>query len=1158
MFVKRLLLAACILSASSVAYADVKLDSLLCSCNLHWDSIKCDADDMTVGKKASWKGSDKEGYYSGALLGNGLLGANLYKLGPDVYRLNFSRSDVTEQRTPYGLFNQARLPIGYFTLATAGHVTSESMDLSLYDAQASGSIGTDKGNIDFSVYVHSLQECMVFESCASGGEDTFIWDFVPFKAISPRYYTKNIAPKDYVNSMGMSNPEAVRIDKGNEHFVIQALARDTTFTDISKYYVVAWKEVKKHGRSRTYATITFRESEKDAVQEARSIIRKAAQSSPEQLIGSHKEWWHDFYHSAAMLTFPDKSLERFYWMQYYKFASTGRPGKPVVDLQGVWPTFDTPWPAIWANLNLQLTYCWQTKANLGWLSQPLWDAMWKRRDNLRLNVTEIPGQEGWTDSACMPRSSSYDLHNPLDPELAATNAYEVGNLAWTLSYFYRQCLAYNDIEQMRDRLFPLLKEAVNLFFHIRLTDDKGKYSLPSTASPEYGDCKCSIGPNSNYDLANLRQALITLIEINENLGLDDPDDARWKDFLDNMPDFQYDDATGFKISETTEFLDTEHRHYSHLFMIYPYHMLDWNDAGQRAKAEKSIERWHGNAGYSRTAKAAMLSSEGKGDQALDEIRSFVENWVKPNTLYAESGPVIETPLAAVSTLHEFYMQDWGDRIRVFYGCPQRWSDAEFCNMRASGAFLVSARRQDGHTAVVRIRSEAGHVCRIQSDMKMPSVVDTKGRHVSFAMCECPELSGNGSLIEFETAPGEVYTLTNAQDRLMVWRMSDIEKLRGDKGFLMMADRYCTISPATVMDKPYSITGDYHNYESIASYVWPDPDHPGKYITRDGIFNPDCDKFDRTAIFSYTRNLMVLSKAYYLTGDDKYRQAWLRHVNAFHFDEATFMYPNFNHGQMIVGTREGNLGEPGGIIDAFHFVNVTESIRLMNALGGVDEQTMARLKSWFGEFCDWLTDSYLGQKEGSVKNNHATAYDVLVCALASFCGKDEVFGRVSGEFVSKRIDTQILPDGRQPQELVRTKPMRYSMFNLLHIVEYCHLMQNSGVDFYLSQKERIDNAFSFIASYLGRHDEFPYPNILDAAEDELFVKVQICKLEGLKGAEKAFDYDSLRVPSHLHSDDLLQDILNWEYEMFDYDDALTPPNRAAAKNMIREYWESIIL
>ena len=740
------------LSACS-APDDLEIKEFLSHQDTHWTEIKRDIDTPGPDRPSGWKGANKEGYYSGALMGNGLLGTNLYKAEtPNTYRLNVGRSDITEQRSGYDLFKKGRLPIGYFTLATAGNVTDEKMDLSIYDAETTGTLTTDKGTIEFATYVHALENYIVFETTASGEETEFEWDFVPFKAVSPRAIDRSSIPSWYLNAEGKSNPDAHRADRGDMHCLVQPLAKDTTFTDIAKYYAVAWKEAAKGASRRIIATVTFEDTEEDAVNEAATIIEKGLSSSSKSLRKLHRGWWHDFYRNVAFLTFPDPVIERYYWMQYYKFASTARPGKPVLDLQGVWPTWDTPWPAIWMNLNIQLTYSFLTKANMGEFAQPLWDSLWEHRDNLTRNVTDVPGQETWTDAACLGRTCSYDLYSPLSPSLAESNQYEAGNLCWTLYYWYQQCMAYGDDEAMRDRLFPLLKSAVNLFFHIRITNPDGTYSLPATASPEYP--VDNAGPNTNYDLANLRQALTELIEIDGKFGINDPMLPQWKDFLAKMPDFQYNDVTGFKVSGTTEFIETDHRHYSHLFMIYPYHMLDWNDVTERAKAELSIDRWQGNQGYSRTGKAAMLASEGLGDSALEQFEVLVSDFLKPNTLYAESGPVIETPLAGASTLHEFYMQDWGGRIRIFYGCPSVWKDVSFRNMRAAGAFLVAAERKNGRTAEVQVFSEKGNTCRLQTDIQPEEIkIICKGRPVDFKILPCPELGEAGSLIEFNTAAG---------------------------------------------------------------------------------------------------------------------------------------------------------------------------------------------------------------------------------------------------------------------------------------------------------------------------------------------------------------------------------------------------------------------
>ena len=734
---------------------DSCLEEFLSKQNTHWTQIKYDVDTPGPDRPEGYKGLNKQGYYSGALMGNGLIGTNMYKAeAPDTYRLNVGRSDVTEQREGYDLYKKGRLPIGYFTLKTVGNVTAEEMDLSIYDAQTTGTFTTDKGSIAFKTYVHAIEDYIVFETTSKGEETGFKWDFVPFKAVSPRIFNGKDVPEWYLNSEGKSNPDPYLTSRDGVNILVQPLAKDTTFTDMAKYYAVAWKENKKGNSRRIIATVSFEDTEEKTIAAAADVVNKGLSESAKVLGKSHRQWWHDFYQNVAFLTFPDPAIERYYWMQYYKFASTARPGKPILDLQGVWPTWDTPWPSVWMNLNIQLTYSFLTKANMGEFAQPLWDSLWENYDNLVRNVTDIPGQEGWDDSACLGRICSYDLYNPLDPSLADSNNYEAGNLCWTLYYWYWQCLAYGDDEAMRDRLFPLLKSAVNLFFHIRRTNPDGTYSLPPTASPEYP--VSNVGPNSNYDLANLRQALCELIEIDARFGINDPKLPEWKDFLSKMPDFQYSEETGYKVSETTEFIMNDHRHYSHLFMIYPYHMLDWNDPQMRAKANLSIDHWQGDQGYSRTGKAAMLSSEGLGDRALEEFNVFMNNFLQANTLYAESGPVIETPLAGASTLHEFYMQDWGDRLRIFHGCPTGWKDVNFKRMRAAGAFLVDAVRKEGKTESVEIYSEKGNTCQVQTDI-LPDelVVTSKGKQVDYKLLPSQEMGENGSLVEFSTTPGSM-------------------------------------------------------------------------------------------------------------------------------------------------------------------------------------------------------------------------------------------------------------------------------------------------------------------------------------------------------------------------------------------------------------------
>lgn len=718
-----------------------------------WTTLRADAGDNLDVKK--------EGYYSGAIMGNGLLGTNLYKLSPNVYRLNASRSDITEIRQPYNLYNSSRLPVGYFTLATKGKVTAENMRLSIYDAITSGTFTTDLGEIRFKTFVHAQKDLIIFETESSGADTAFTWTFVPQKAISPRYvFTKKDFPSDYLDSLNNSNPDPIyRHDEGY-HLSIQHLLTSKN-GPVGKVYVVAWKEMKAGSKRRIVATIAQEDSEHQAITTAKSTIGEALATDTNTLENSHKTWWHNFY-PRSFVSFPKAQYESFYWLQHYKFASATHEGKPIVDLQGPWATFNTPWPAVWINLNLQLTYSWQVKANQGELTRPLWETLNTNKENLHRNVTDIKppaypnhDQSQWTDAACLGRTSTYNLLAPLNPEVVSKNQYEVGNLTWMLFYYWQYCSSYGYEKELTNQLFPLLKDAVNLYFHIRTgKDQKGKWNLPPTASPEYQD-SC-IGPNANYDLAILRWGLKTLLAINDDYHLNDPKRPKWQDFLDNLADYPV-DSTGYKISSTVSFTNTAHRHYSHLFMIYPFHLVDWENPSEYEVMNTSVNRWVGNQGYSRTGKAAMLASRGDGDGALDQMEKFFNKFIKPNTLYAETGPVIETPMAAVSTLHEFYLQDWGGKIRVFPAMPAKWTEGSFLQLRTEGAFLISATRHEGRTVFIQVESEKGGLCRLQTDIPPLNLMVTNrnGKKLKFRF-----LDKKRSLLEIDTKAGDMFQVTD--------------------------------------------------------------------------------------------------------------------------------------------------------------------------------------------------------------------------------------------------------------------------------------------------------------------------------------------------------------------------------------------------------------
>ncbi len=102
--------------------------------------------------------------------------------------------------------------------------------------------------------------------------------------------------------------------------------------------------------------------------------------------------------------------------------------------------------------------------------------------------------------------------------------------------------------------------------------------------------------------------------------------------------------------------------------------------------------------------------------------------------------------ALPAVINECLMQSYSGTIRLFPNWPTD-KNAEFRNLRAAGAFLVSASIKDGKFSGVEIFSEAGMPLKIIMPWKDATMVtNSEGtRHLS------------GELIEIKTNKGEIIT-----------------------------------------------------------------------------------------------------------------------------------------------------------------------------------------------------------------------------------------------------------------------------------------------------------------------------------------------------------------------------------------------------------------
>lgn len=626
---------------------------------------------------------------AGAFLGNGLLGAMIYLDRDGGLRWDIGRSDVTDHRgkpgeSPNATFDRARLPIGRFELQPVGKIVGGTMRLDLWNAEARGTLKTDAGQVEFRSFVHAVDSAIVVELKTEGRESQCAWKWIPDESKSTR--TRGV-PTGY-----QPNPPPQSEQRGDVSVCVQPLL-------VGGQYATASCQVGAQSAQRVLVVSVGNSFPGNtAADEAVAAVTRAKSQGVSALVASHRAWWHGFY-PASFISIPDTRLESFYWIQMYKLASATRADRPAIDLMGPWFR-TTGWPAIWWNLNIQLTYYPVYTANRLELGESLCRMLDAGAENLAKNVKP----EYQHDSAAIGRVSGYDCRGSV--------ANEVGNLTWACHNYWRQCRWAADDQRLRTGLYPLLRRAVNYYLHLLQPGADGRLHLPETYSPEYGtavDC--------NYDLALLRWGCTALLDTCRRLSIDDPLAPRWQEVLDKLTPYPVGDG-GLWIGRDVP-LAKSHRHYSHLLMIYPLRLVRGDTPAERGLIESSLDHWIGFEGalqgYSFTGASSISSAIGRRDEAAKLLNSLVDRYVRPNTMYLEGSPVIETPLSGAESIHDMLLQSGGGVIRLFPGVPDSWKDVTIHRLRGEGAFLVSAARRGGRTLWTRVESLAGEPVRIKLD-----------------------------------------------------------------------------------------------------------------------------------------------------------------------------------------------------------------------------------------------------------------------------------------------------------------------------------------------------------------------------------------------------------------------------------------------------------
>jgi Alginate lyase len=297
-----------------------------------------------------------------------------------------------------------------------------------------------------------------------------------------------------------------------------------------------------------------------------------------------------------------------------------------------------------------------------------------------------------------------------------------------------------------------------------------------------------------------------------------------------------------------------------------------------------------------------------------------------------------------------------------------------------------------------------------------------------------------------------------------------------------AARYVELPPRTITSFPSQRSpGGVHDYFSQGDYWWPNPSDPsGPYINRDGQSNPDNFNDHRKAMVALSIQMPALTSAWLLTHDRRFGQHAADHLRAWFIAPATRMTPNLEYAQGVHGV---STGRSFGIIDTLHLVEVARAASIIGPKS-LSSSEQDALREWFSEYLHWMKTSEKGIAEKTAHNNHAVCWALQACEFARLVNDSATRSEVAAQYTSIFLPNQMAADGSFPQELARTKPYSYSIFNFDAMAMICQSLIDSGQNlfaFALPDGRGICKGAAFLYPYLSDRNAWPYKKDIEHFE-----------------------------------------------------------------------------
>jgi hypothetical protein len=507
--------------------------------------------------------------------------------------------------------------------------------------------------------------------------------------------------------------------------------------------------------------------------QARQDVTRLASLPVSQVQKSSEAKWKQFW-SRSAVEFEDKELEKVWYHDQYFLACCLRERKTAPGAFGNWMTGDigTPWHSDYHfDYNEQQIYWGVLSSNHVEQHLPYVEIC----QNLLGMCTTFARENLGYPGAHFP-NSAYPVPSQIIPYAVPPWAYQICLTPWTVQSLWWHYLYTQDVDCLR-RVYPIIRAATQFLTAYVKKEADGKYHIvPTVSSENWGfTVDYRLNKDSILDLALTEFVLDAAVEAAKILGEDESERGRWAEVRANLAAYPTVKGPYGEVWLDVVNAPSEHVYNVPLTLapVFPAEQVGiGRREGQLDIARRTAETVRLEGGNDLVfqplvrARLGMLDVKWFKDQiaycllpdgtAADRVRQVAGRYEdSTNFDYMMNMGIWVENLALPAVLNECMLQSYTGTIRLFPN-THNLGPARFENLRAAGAFLVSAAYDGKSVSGVSLLSEKGKSVRLANPWQPAEIRVTRIRDGHRI-----EVRSEDGAVLFPTDAGESYRLEKA-------------------------------------------------------------------------------------------------------------------------------------------------------------------------------------------------------------------------------------------------------------------------------------------------------------------------------------------------------------------------------------------------------------